>query len=230
MRYRILGVTQTADDQGTALSIPGARLRALLAALALRPGRTVPPEDLIDDIWTDAPPQDAHAALQALVGRLRRTVGKDGVTSEPGGYRLTATEDDVDLFVFERLVHDGTRALRNGDPRTAARALDDALALWRGPALADLPHRWDLLLPPFRHPTPVPPCSPPRTRPPRSGCARCRRCARRCPRPRCRPRSSPARWTRTARGHDPSRRRRCVAGAGRALPRAPGSARCGPAR
>lgn len=134
MRYRILGVTQTADDQGTALSIPGARLRALLAALALRPGRTVPPEDLIDDIWTDAPPQDAHAALQALVGRLRRTVGKDGVTSEPGGYRLTATEDDVDLFVFERLVHDGTRALRHGDPRTAARALDDALALWRGPA------------------------------------------------------------------------------------------------
>ncbi|WP_437092872.1 AfsR/SARP family transcriptional regulator [Streptomyces longwoodensis] len=141
MRYRILGVTQTADDQGTALPIPGARLRALLTALALQPGRTVTPETLIDEIWTDAPPQDAHAALQALVGRLRRTVGRDGVASEPGGYRLTATEDDVDLFVFERLVREGTRALRDGDAHTAARALDDALALWRGPALADLPDR-----------------------------------------------------------------------------------------
>ncbi|WP_435856758.1 AfsR/SARP family transcriptional regulator [Streptomyces longwoodensis] len=141
MRYRILGVTQTEDDQGTALPIPGARLRALLTVLALRPGRTVTPGTLIDGIWADDPPQDAHAALQALVGRLRRTVGKDGVASEPGGYRLTATEDDVDLFVFERLVREGTRALRHGDAHTAARALDDALALWRGPALADLPDR-----------------------------------------------------------------------------------------
>ncbi|MFJ4645060.1 BTAD domain-containing putative transcriptional regulator [Streptomyces bobili] len=138
MRYRILGVTQTADDHGTAVPLPGPRLRALLTALALRPGRPVTPETLIDDVWADAPPQDAPAALQALVGRLRRTVGKDAVASAPGGYRLTATEDDVDVFVFERLVRQGTEALRDGDPATAARTLDEALALWRGPALADL--------------------------------------------------------------------------------------------
>ncbi|WP_327316168.1 BTAD domain-containing putative transcriptional regulator [Streptomyces sp. NBC_01235] len=141
MRYRILGVTQTEDDQGTAVPIPGPRLRALLTALALHPGRPTAPETLIDEVWAETPPQDAPAALQALIGRLRRTVGKDNVTSAPDGYRLAATEDDVDLFVFERLVRQGTEALRQGDAPTAARTLDDALALWRGPALADLPDR-----------------------------------------------------------------------------------------
>ncbi|MER5211199.1 BTAD domain-containing putative transcriptional regulator [Streptomyces sp. NPDC002838] len=141
MRYTILGVTQAQDDHGTAVPLGGPRLRALLTALALRPARVTAPETLIDEVWADTPPQDAPAALQALVGRLRRTVGKDAVTSEPGGYRLAAAPDDVDLFRFERLVRQGTTALANGDARTAARDLRDALALWRGPALADLPDR-----------------------------------------------------------------------------------------
>ncbi|MEU1181811.1 BTAD domain-containing putative transcriptional regulator [Streptomyces sp. NPDC005820] len=142
MRINILGVTQTEDDQGTPIPLTAPRLRALLTALALRPGHPTPPETLIDEIWPEAPPQDAPAALQALVGRLRRTLGKDTVSSIPGGYRLTATEDDVDLHVFERLVREATTTLhQGGDPETAARTLDTALALWRGPALADLPDR-----------------------------------------------------------------------------------------
>ncbi|WP_455569942.1 AfsR/SARP family transcriptional regulator [Streptomyces tricolor] len=141
MRYRILGVTQAADDQGTPVPIGGPRLRALLAALALRPGRTAAPHTLIDEIWADDPPQDALAALQALVGRLRRTLGRHTIASTPGGYRLEAAEDDVDLHVFERLTHTGTQALTTGDPATAHRTLTEALALWYGPALADLPDR-----------------------------------------------------------------------------------------
>ncbi|WP_167364421.1 AfsR/SARP family transcriptional regulator, partial [Streptomyces regalis] len=141
MRYKILGVTQAEDDQGTAVPVAGPRLRALLTALALRPGHLTTPDTLIDEVWSDAPPQDAPAALQALIGRLRRTLGKDAVTSAPGGYRLTATKDDVDLFTFERLVRQGTSALDRGDPSTAAHHLTTALALWRGPALADLPDR-----------------------------------------------------------------------------------------
>ncbi|WP_406415122.1 AfsR/SARP family transcriptional regulator [Streptomyces sp. NBC_01614] len=141
MRYRILGVTQAEDDQGTVIPVGGPRLRALLTALALRPGRVTTPDTLIDEVWSDDPPQDAPAALQALIARLRRTLGKDTVTSAPGGYRLTATQDDVDLFVFERLVHQGTSALTDGDPSTAAQTLGSALTLWRGPALADLPDR-----------------------------------------------------------------------------------------
>ncbi|MEU0332077.1 BTAD domain-containing putative transcriptional regulator [Streptomyces sp. NPDC006193] len=134
-------MTQAADDQGTPLPLGGRRLRALLAALAVRPGRTAAPGTLIDEVWADDPPQDAPAALQALVGRLRRTLGRDAVTSAPGGYRLEATEDDVDLHVFERLTRTGTRALTAGDPATAHRVLTEALALWHGPALADLPDR-----------------------------------------------------------------------------------------
>ncbi|KUN24487.1 AfsR family transcriptional regulator [Streptomyces antibioticus] len=141
MRYRILGVTQAADDHGTVVPLGGPRVRALLTALALRPGHTLTPDTLIDDIWADEPPQDANAALQALVGRLRRAIGRTTIVSTPGGYRLAAARTDVDLFVFERLVHQGIEALHTGDPGTAARALDEALALWHGPALADLPDR-----------------------------------------------------------------------------------------
>jgi predicted ATPase/DNA-binding SARP family transcriptional activator len=141
VRYKILGSTRAEDEQGISVPVGGARLRALLAALALHPGRIVPFGALIDEVWADEPPQDAPAALQALVGRLRRTVGKDAVASEPGGYRLAAARDDVDLFVFEHLVRRGTAALDRGDATAAARDLDEALALWRGPALADLPDR-----------------------------------------------------------------------------------------
>ncbi|MEU7060203.1 BTAD domain-containing putative transcriptional regulator [Streptomyces sp. NPDC046197] len=141
MRYGILGVTQGRDEAGGVIPVGGPRLRALLAALALRPGRVASPEALIDEVWADDPPQDAPAALQALVGRLRRTVGKDAIVSGAGGYRLAVDREDVDFFVFERLVRDGTAALDRGDASGAVGVLDAALALWRGPALADLPDR-----------------------------------------------------------------------------------------
>ncbi|MBD0418431.1 AfsR/SARP family transcriptional regulator [Streptomyces sp. TRM S81-3] len=141
VRYRILGTTQAIRSDGTAVPVGGARLRALLTVLALRAGRTVPPGLLVEEVWDGDPPADAPGALQALVGRLRRTLGAEAVASEGGGYRLTAGPDDIDLHRFDRLAGEGTRALADGDPGKAAAVLDDALALWRGPALADLPDR-----------------------------------------------------------------------------------------
>ncbi|MBZ3903313.1 MULTISPECIES: AfsR/SARP family transcriptional regulator [Streptomyces] len=141
MRYRILGTTQALQADGTPVPVGGARLRALLTVLALRPGRTVPASALVDEVWADDPPADAPAALQALVGRLRRALGPDAVASLNGGYRLTAAPDDIDLHRFERLADDGARALADGDAARAASVLDDALALWQGPPLADLPDR-----------------------------------------------------------------------------------------
>ncbi|MFJ8541906.1 AfsR/SARP family transcriptional regulator [Streptomyces sp. NPDC093586] len=141
MRYRILGTTQALRSDGTAVPVGGARLRALLTVLALRPGRAVPVGLLVEEVWGDDPPADAPGALQALVGRLRRALGADAVASADGGYRLTAAPDDVDLYRFDRLAGEGSRALAGGDPDKAAELLDDALALWRGPALADLPDR-----------------------------------------------------------------------------------------
>ncbi|MFI7005570.1 BTAD domain-containing putative transcriptional regulator [Streptomyces sp. NPDC050145] len=143
MQYRILGATQAIDDANgdTPVPLAGPRLRALLTSLALHTPHPAPVHTLIDDVWpdTDTPPADAPAALQALVARLRRALGKDAVTSETGGYRLAAARDDIDAHVFARLTRDGTRALAENAPDTAARTLRDALALWHGPALTDLP-------------------------------------------------------------------------------------------
>ncbi|MEU8693403.1 BTAD domain-containing putative transcriptional regulator [Streptomyces sp. NPDC048665] len=139
VRYRLLGTTQALRPDGTTVPVGGARLRALLSVLALRAGRTVPVGVLVDEVWGADPPADAAGALQALVGRLRRTLGAAAVASAEGGYRLTAAFDDVDLNRFERLTGDGLAALADGDPAKAAAVLDDALALWHGPALADLP-------------------------------------------------------------------------------------------
>ncbi|MFE1023562.1 BTAD domain-containing putative transcriptional regulator [Streptomyces sp. NPDC058818] len=141
VRYRILGTTQVLRPDGTAVPLGGARLRALLTVLAMRPGRTVPAGLLVQEVWNGDPPADAPGALQALVGRLRRTLGAGAVASADGGYRLAAASDDVDLHRFDRLAGEGTRALADGDPAKAAVVLDDALTLWRGPALADLPDR-----------------------------------------------------------------------------------------
>ncbi|WP_274567629.1 AfsR/SARP family transcriptional regulator [Streptomyces spiramyceticus] len=141
MRYRILGPTQALRDDGTPVAVGGARLRALLTALALRPGRTVPAGALTDEVWAADPPADATGALQALVGRLRRALGHGAITSVDGGYRLCAGPEDVDLYCFERLAGEGERALDAGDPAEAAALLDEALSLWTGQALADLPDR-----------------------------------------------------------------------------------------
>ncbi|MEU1161425.1 BTAD domain-containing putative transcriptional regulator, partial [Streptomyces sp. NPDC005921] len=141
VRYRILGTTQALRPDGTAVPVGGARLRALLTVLALRAGRGVPAGLLVDEVWGDEPPADASGALQALVGRLRRALGADAIDSTEGGYRLAAAPDDVDLHRFERLTGEGLRALADGDPAKAATVLDDALGLWHGPALADLPDR-----------------------------------------------------------------------------------------
>ncbi|MDF3297248.1 BTAD domain-containing putative transcriptional regulator [Streptomyces tropicalis] len=141
VRFSLLGPTQAFRPDGAPVPVGGARLRALLSVLALRAGRTVPVGLLVDEVWGDDPPADAAGALQALVGRLRRALGADTVASADGGYRLTAAPDDVDLTRFDRLTAEGLGALADGDPAKAAAVLDDALALWRGPALADLPDR-----------------------------------------------------------------------------------------
>ncbi|MBD0747036.1 BTAD domain-containing putative transcriptional regulator [Streptomyces sp. CBMA152] len=141
MRYRIIGTTQLLTPEGTALAVGGARLRALLTVLALRPGRTVPVARLVDEVWMGEPPADAAGALQALVGRLRRVAGHAAVASAESGYRLDAEPDDIDLYRFERLAGEGVRALEQGDPAKALALLDDALALWAGPVLGDLPDR-----------------------------------------------------------------------------------------
>ncbi|GGP57949.1 ATP-binding protein [Streptomyces melanogenes] len=142
LRYRVLGPTRALCPDGSEVPLGGARLRALLAALAAGAGRAVPVAELAARLWADdTAPADEAAAVQALVGRLRRALGRDAVESAPGAYRLAADPDDIDVFRFERLAGEGADALADGDARKAAQLLDDALALWQGPVLAELPVR-----------------------------------------------------------------------------------------
>ncbi|MFE5618354.1 ATP-binding protein [Streptomyces sp. NPDC056524] len=141
MPYRVLGPSRALLPDGREAPLGGARLRALLAALAGAGGRGVRTGELIELIWEDSPPGDGTEALQALVGRLRRALGREAVVSLAGAYRIAAEPEDVDLYVFERLAAEGAAALAAGEAERAARLLDDALGLWNGPALADLPGR-----------------------------------------------------------------------------------------
>ncbi|MER7177616.1 AfsR/SARP family transcriptional regulator, partial [Streptomyces mesophilus] len=141
VRYSVLGTTQAHQSDGTAVTLGGARLRAVLTVLALTPGRAVTVGRLVDEVWGGEPPADAAGALQALVGRLRRGIGADAVELGPGGYRLVAEADDVDAFRFERLAAEAAGALADHDAVKATALFDEGLALWRGPALADLPDR-----------------------------------------------------------------------------------------
>ncbi|MCW2527960.1 MAG: transcriptional regulator, winged helix family [Pseudonocardiales bacterium] len=138
VQISILGPVEVSND-GVAIAVAGARVRALLVRLALGYGRTVSANELIDTIWSENPPADAANALQSLVSRLRRTLGSAGsVLQVPGGYRLDVSSDDVDARRFIVAARAGRASLRSGSFEAAAGTLRSALAMWRGPALVDL--------------------------------------------------------------------------------------------
>src|SRR5215467_3824329 len=130
----MIGSFEVRTDDGVLADMPGARLRALLIALALEPGRVVPKATLIDWIWGEEPPSDAANALQRLVSRLRKALPDGLVEGQTDGYRLRVDADAVDAVHFERLAGQARQA---EDPRRV-RWLREALALWRGPAMQDV--------------------------------------------------------------------------------------------
>ena len=136
MRVGLLGPLAVSDGDRS-LEVGGARLQALLMRLALDAGRTVSLGGLVDAVWEQDVPADEVHALQSLVSRLRRALGDAALVAQtPGGYRLALEPADVDAHRFERLAREGASALRAGEPGRAGRLLGEALALWRGPALA----------------------------------------------------------------------------------------------
>lgn len=139
MRIAVLGPVTAFDGDGTTVGIGGARLRMLLGRLALAAGDLVSPAALIDGLWGTRPPSDALNSLHALVYRLRKALPDDGLLeSAPAGYRLAVPKEHVDAARFEALAARGARALAAGTFQEAASLLGEALALWRGPALADV--------------------------------------------------------------------------------------------
>jgi DNA-binding SARP family transcriptional activator len=136
VEFGILGPLEV-THHGEAVLVGGAKERSLLAILLLRANEAVSVDRLVDDLWGVRPPVTARKSLQVRVARLRRALG-EGVllTSAGGGYLIRIDADQLDLHSFERLVSEGREALAD-DPAAAKERLDDAVALWRGPALAD---------------------------------------------------------------------------------------------
>ncbi|MGO4617224.1 BTAD domain-containing putative transcriptional regulator [Nocardia sp. 2YAB30] len=143
MQFGILGSIEVRRDDGSPVAVGGPQVRSLLALLALEVDRIVPRERLIDGLYGEDPPGDAAHALQSQVSRLRRALRAAGgagdlVESSPAGYRLAVDRRQVDAHRFGRLVEEGRNALCDRDPAAAATLLDEAAALWRGAALADV--------------------------------------------------------------------------------------------
>jgi DNA-binding SARP family transcriptional activator len=141
VRFRILGPLEvwTGQDWG---GIGAPKWRALLAALLLNRGQAVSTDRLILELWGDDPPDRAANLVSVYVLRLRRVLGDpEGrvLTTRAPGYQLLLHPGDLDAERFETLAEQGRKALGEGDPRGAAEALAEALGLWRGRALADVP-------------------------------------------------------------------------------------------
>ncbi|MFB8009736.1 BTAD domain-containing putative transcriptional regulator [Nocardia sp. NPDC056000] len=145
MQFGILGSIEVRRTDGDPIAVGGPQVRALLALLALDAGKLVSRERLIDGLYGEDPPGDAAHALQSQVSRLRRALratagsaASEFVESSPAGYRLAVEPRAVDAHRFAQLAEQGRNALRDRDPAAAATLLDQALACWRGPALADV--------------------------------------------------------------------------------------------
>src|SRR5262245_35665756 len=130
--FRILGPLEVSDETGP-VALGGPRQRALLAILVLEAGRVVPTDRLTDLLWGSEAPKTATASLQNAVARLRKALGSDVIETRAPGYLLGVSLGQIDARRFETALGDARRL-----PAEERRErLDAALALWRGPALAE---------------------------------------------------------------------------------------------
>jgi DNA-binding SARP family transcriptional activator len=133
VEFLILGPVDVLDG-GRAVPLPAGKPVALLRVLLLNRNRVVSAEELIDELWGEAPPDTALKALQGHVSQLRKALGSDRLITKPPGYSVRVDDGELDLDRFEALVREGRDRLAAGDAKAASRELESALALWRGPA------------------------------------------------------------------------------------------------
>jgi DNA-binding SARP family transcriptional activator len=132
--YAVLGPLEVRRGD-TTVPIGRGKQRALLAILLLNAGRVVSAERLIDELWGNAPPATAATALQVYVSKLRKALGDDVIVTREPGYAIEIERGGFDLQRFEGLLADARRA----EGEEAARLFREALEIWRGPALCDVP-------------------------------------------------------------------------------------------
>jgi DNA-binding SARP family transcriptional activator len=140
MKFGVLG-TVVVRRSGTAEPVPGAKPRAVLAALLLDANQVVSAARLTEVLWGEEPPASAAGSLQNHVARLRTYLGADGrdrIETAAPGYLIRLSAGELDLESFRTLSERGYTARQAGDWEAAARDLRVALELWRGSPLADV--------------------------------------------------------------------------------------------
>ncbi|MGW4638678.1 AfsR/SARP family transcriptional regulator [Sphaerisporangium sp. NPDC004334] len=141
MRFRCLGPLEVWDGERWA-SPSGGKARAALAALIVRAGRHTPADHLVQDLWGDAPPASCRTLVRGYVLALRRLLGDRGaevIQYRNGGYRLNAGREAIDAACFEDLCDEAGRLRARGELGRAHQVVEQALSLWRGPVMEDVP-------------------------------------------------------------------------------------------
>jgi SARP family transcriptional regulator, regulator of embCAB operon len=129
--------------RGTAIPMRGQRQRRFLASLALKPGQVISKQTIINDSWDGEPPSTVAGQLQTSAWMIRTALAAEGLppaalASHTLGYELRLPSSHIDLFVFRDLVRAARTRYAGGEHVPAAEHLDAALAMWNGPALADI--------------------------------------------------------------------------------------------
>jgi DNA-binding SARP family transcriptional activator/class 3 adenylate cyclase len=141
IEFRILGPLEVGADGG-AVALGSPKQRALLALLLVHANETLSRDRLIEELWGDAQPASVESALHVYLSRLRRVLDSAGAGSalvrDAYGYKLRVEPEQLDAERFARLVGEGSEVLAAGKADFAGKRFREALALWRGPALADL--------------------------------------------------------------------------------------------
>lgn len=135
MRFQVLGPLEVAGPDGP-IALGGPKQRAVLAHLLVRANRVVPAEILIDRLWGDEPPDTAKNTLQTYISHLRKVLGPDRLEGRAPGYVLHVEPSELDAARFEQLLSEARAA--DGQADRVGALLRDALALWQGPAFADV--------------------------------------------------------------------------------------------
>jgi DNA-binding SARP family transcriptional activator len=143
VRYEILGPLRVVDEKCSSF-LSARKIEVLLAVLLIRADQVVPLGQLFSEIWDDNAPRRATAGVHVYVSQLRKFLSRPDradspIVTRPSGYQLQLGSDELDLHSFIRLAKLGREHARNARNDHAAACFEQALALWKGPALGDLP-------------------------------------------------------------------------------------------
>jgi hypothetical protein len=136
VEFRLLGPLEAVVD-GASVRLGPPQQRALLTLLLLNANEVVSRDRIVDELWGERPPATAIKLVQVYVSALGKVLEPDVLVTRPPGYLLQVEPDAVDLDRFRRHLDEGGAALGAGAAAAAADHFRSALALWRGPALAD---------------------------------------------------------------------------------------------